>query len=254
MNLILLEQDELNNGTVTISGRRCTHIRKVLRSQPGDTVRVGVVNGMIGTGRIMQLDHKHAELEVNLDQQPPPAPRTDLILALPRPIMLKRVLSQAATLGVGHIYLVNANRVEKSFFQASLLQESAIRERFLLGLEQAMDTKMPTVSIHKRFRPFVEDKLGKITSRYAKCLVAHPETTRSLDQACKPGTNDRLLLAIGPEGGWVDFEIDKFREQGLVPFSLGPRILRVDTVVPVLLAQLVLLRDLAPNSAQTNPH
>ena len=249
MNLILLEQHETTNPTVTISGRRCIHIQKVLRCSPGDIVRVGVTNGAMGSGRIQELTREQAVLTINLDRQPPPAPQTDLILALPRPIMLKRVLAQAASLGVGHIHLIKANRVEKSFFQASLLQAEAMRDQLILGLEQAMDTRLPQVTLHTRFRPFVEDVLPTLRGQYARGLVAHPETERNLSQACQAPLSGRVLLAIGPEGGWVDFEVAKFQEQGLTPFHLGPRILRVDTVVPALLAQIDLLRS--PNLRTT---
>jgi RsmE family RNA methyltransferase len=50
-------------------------------------------------------------------------------------------------------------------------------------------------------------------------------------------------LAVGPEGGWVDFEIDKFIEQSFVPISMGgERVLRTDTAVVALLSQLMLLQ------------
>jgi len=243
MNLILVDQQELNNGIVTLTDRRCTHIHKVLRGQVGDEVRVGLVNGPIGRGRILTLEPQRVVLDLTLDNQPPPRPMTDLILALPRPIMLKRVLSQAVQMGVGRILLINANRVEKSFFSASLLKNDAMRTFLRLGLEQAMDTILTEVSIHPRFRPFVEDVLPAMTKPANLGLVAHPTAAATLPQACPPPQRgQRVLLAIGPEGGWLDFEIERFQEQGMRPFSLGPRILRVDTAVPALLAQIELLR------------
>jgi RsmE family RNA methyltransferase len=243
MNLILLDQQELDNDTVTLTDRRCTHIRKVLRNQVGDKVRVGLINGPIGRGCILALEPRQAVLTLTFDNQPPPPPLTDLILALPRPIMLKRVLSQAVQIGVGRIFLINANRVEKSFFSASLLQDDNLQNFLRLGLEQAMDTRLPEVSLHPRFLPFVEDVLPGLTYPGTTRLVAHPTATSTLPKACPPQLMERALIAIGPEGGWVDFEIDQFQEQGFRAFSLGPRILRVDTAVPALLAQIELLRS-----------
>jgi RsmE family RNA methyltransferase len=51
----------------------------------------------------------------------------------------------------------------------------------------------------------------------------------------RPG---RVALAIGPEGGWVDFELTLLAARGFVPFSLGERILRVEVAVPYALGQL----------------
>lgn len=245
MNLILLHPQELTDHHVTLTGRRADHIRKILRATIGDSVRVGMLGGLLGTGCIQEMDNNSIVLEVHLTTEPPTFPPTDLILAVPRPIMLKRVLAQAVSMGVNRIFLINANRVEKSFFSSTLIQSNAFTEPLCLGLEQAIDTKMPEISVHTRFRPFVEDFLPELLSDCPIRLLAHPEGEQTMAQAAGGLLAQRVVLAIGPEGGWVDFEVQRFKEQGFIPFSLGPRILRVDTAVPALLAQLSLLRQLA---------
>ncbi|MDA8164605.1 MAG: 16S rRNA (uracil(1498)-N(3))-methyltransferase [Desulfobacteraceae bacterium] len=245
MNLILVDPGELRpDGTVVFRGdRRCRHLNQVLGSRPGDTVRLGQVNGPLGTGRLLAISPEEAVLAATWQPDPPALPPVDLILALPRPIMLQRILAQAAAQGVGRIYLINANRVEKSFFQATLLREEAFVEHLRHGLEQAVDTRLPEVTVHPRFRPFVEDVLPGLTPVYAHLLLAHPGAAEWLPAAAPPPLSGRVLLALGPEGGWVDFEVDKFREQKLRPFSMGTRILRLETAVVALLAQLDLLRQ-----------
>lgn len=245
MNLILFHPRELTDNHVTLTGRRAEHIRKILRSTVGDSVRVGVLGGMLGTGCIREIDGHSIVLQVNLSTQPQACPPTDLILAVPRPIMLKRVLAQAASLGVDRIFLINANRVEKSFFNSTLIQNSDFSEPLLLGLEQAIDTKLPEISVHNRFRPFVEDLLPDLLTDCPIRLLAHPQGNQNIAQGASGISSQRAVLAIGPEGGWVDFELQRFKEQGFVPFTLGTRILRVDTAVPALLAQLGLLRQLS---------
>jgi RsmE family RNA methyltransferase len=248
MNLILIEPRELREGTVTLTDRRAAHIRKTLRGKEGDTIRVGIINGLTGSGLITGIAPGLVTLAIATATPPPPKTPTSLIMALPRPIMLKRVLAQAASLGVDRIFLINANRVEKSFFKASLLADDNLREYLRLGLEQAVDTVLPTISIHPRFRPFVEDQLPELSRNRPVRLVAHPGGNDALAPALFPASNSPALLAIGPEGGWGDFEIDLFRRQGFRCFSLGPRILRVDTAVPAILAQLQLLRTLVSGS------
>jgi RsmE family RNA methyltransferase len=247
MNLILLHPRELTGQHVTLTGRRAEHIHKILRARVGDTLRVGMLGGLLGTGCIREMANNTIVLEVHLTSEPPPFPPTDLILAVPRPIMLKRILSQAVSMGVSRIFLVNANRVEKSFFSSTLIQGNDFTEPLCLGLEQAIDTRLPEISVHPRFRPFVEDLLPGLLNDCPIRLLAHPEGNQTIAQAGEglsgqPG--QRAILAIGPEGGWVDFEVQHFKEQGFMAFSLGARILRVDTAVPALLAQLSLLRQL----------
>ena len=245
MNLILIANEEIaTNNRVTLRDRRSAHIINILRAQKGDTVRIGVINGPLGTGRIREITPSEVILEIDAEGPAPPAPSLDIILALPRPIMLKRILSQIAALGTGRLFLINANRVEKSFFNASLLKDNTLQHQLLHGLEQAMDTRMPQVSIHQRFRPFAEDFLPEIIDRYPCKLIAHPEAEQFLYDVRPGPAAGQTLLAIGPEGGWVDFEITKFQQLGLEPFTLGDRILRVDSAVPALIAQIHLLRDL----------
>lgn len=244
MNLILLRPEEIRSQEASFNDHRAEHLRAVLKSAPDDTVRVGIIGGLLGSATILQLDREGARLHLECRTPPPPPAAVDLILALPRPLILKRVLAQATALGVKRIMLINANRVEKSFFRSSQLAPAQITAQLELGLEQAMDTILPEVSIHPRFRPFVEDELPRLLPAYQSGLVAHPEAPQTLGQmALTPG---RRLLAVGPEGGWVDFEIERFQAQGFLPFSLGPRILRVDTAVSALLAQLELLAGLTP--------
>ena len=246
MNLLLLDRQQIRKNTAILTGRQAVHIIKTLRSKPGDRIRVGIIDGLLGSGLILDLAPGRVEIEIEIEtdagNQPPAKIPTGLILALPRPIMLRRVLAQAASLGVSRIFLINAKRVEKSFFNASQMGPEKLREALLLGLEQAMDTVLPEISVHQRFRPFVEDHLPEIAASCPISLVAHPDGEMNLEQTTFTNQTNPALIAIGPEGGWIDFEIDLLRRQGFKTFSLGPRILRVDTAVPAILAQLNLLR------------
>jgi len=253
MNLILIAAEEVNDRhAVCLRDRRATHLIEVLRVQTGDEVRVGLIDGPMGHGRVERLagpQEEHlVELTIRVSEPPPAEAAVDLILALPRPIMLKKILTQAASLGVKRIFLINANRVEKSFFSANLLRDREYDTYLLQGLEQARDTIRPEVTIHPRFRPFVEDHLPTLDSGYNLKLIAHPEAEPIAGLARRTGRTGsaagRVLLAIGPEGGWVDFEVAKFREQGFRPVGMGARILRMDTAVVALLARLALLREM----------
>lgn len=234
MNLILLHtSDFIDPHRVRFSGRRLRHLQEVHRAQIGEHFRVGLLDGLIGQGTLVQLDDDTAELEVVLDREPPSPLPVRLILALPRPKMLKRSIETIATLGVKELWLINSYRVDKSYWSTPLLQPDKLREHLLLGLEQAGDTHLPHIEIRKRFKPFVEDELPAL-AHGTRALVAHPYDA----SPCPAATAEATTLAIGPEGGFIPYEVEKLQQAGLNPIHLGPRILRVETAVPVLLSRL----------------
>lgn len=234
MNLLLLEDaDFVAADRAVLSGRRLKHLHEVHGAESGDSLRVGRLGGPMGRGTLLALDDQHAELRVELDQPPPDKLPLTLLLALPRPKMLKRVLQTVAAMGVPRLVLLNSYRVEKSFWQTPFLSPEAIREQLILGLEQARDTVLPEVSIEQRFKPFVEDRLPAIAAGTLG-LVGHPGDY----PACPRAVSEAVTLAIGPEGGWIAYEVEKLQEAGLAPVQLGQRILRVETAVPALLARL----------------
>jgi RsmE family RNA methyltransferase len=234
VNLLLLEEaDFIAADRVILRDRRLTHTQEVHRSQVGDSLRVGRIGGLMGSAELLRLDTTEAELRVTLDQPPPSKLPLTMVLALPRPKMLRRVFQTVAAMGVPRIILVNSYRVEKSFWQTPFLEPDAIREQLILGLEQARDSVLPEIIIEKRFKPFVEDRLPAITEGTLG-LVGHPGNY----PPCPRGLNEPVTLAIGPEGGWIPYEIDLLAKAGLQPVQLGERILRVETAVTALLARL----------------
>ncbi|PZW65702.1 RsmE family RNA methyltransferase [Pseudomonas sp. URMO17WK12:I1] len=234
MNLLLLEDgDFIAADRVRLSGRRLNHLNDVHRAENGDTLRVGRLGGQMGRGQLLQLDATSAELQVAFDQPPPTKLPITLLLALPRPKMLKRVLQSVSAMGVPRLVLLNSYRVEKSFWQTPFLEPEAIREQLILGLEQARDTVLPEVIIEKRFKPFVEDRLPQLAAGTLG-LTGHPGDY----PACPRAVEQSVTLAIGPEGGWIPYEVDKLAEAGLKPVQMGERILRVETAVTALLARL----------------
>ncbi len=234
MNLLLLNpSDFISENSVRLTGRALKHVLDVHRAEVGDTLRVGLINDLMGEGVITSLSKEFMELDVALSEQAPePLPLT-VLLALPRPKMLKRSLQHLATLGVKKIILLNSYRVEKSFWQSPWLSEEKINEQLVLGLEQARDTFLPEVIQEKRFKPFVEDRLPELMEG-KQGLVAHPVGGSS----CPHQVNEKVVLAIGPEGGFIPYEVEKLEEAGFDRIHLGARILRVETAVTAITSKL----------------
>ncbi|MDZ7853987.1 MAG: 16S rRNA (uracil(1498)-N(3))-methyltransferase [Halomonas sp.] len=236
MNLILLSPDDIENDRLARirDPRRLAHLREVHSAHPGDNLTLGIEGGRLGRGELLALNDEEALFDIAaLDQLPPPALPVHLVLALPRPRMLARSLEHVTALGVKHITLLNTRRVEKSYWQSPELGEEKIHRHLVLGLEQARDTRLPQVTLAKGFRPFVEDRLPALLAE-RRGLVAHP----GMPNDCPRGLDEPVLLLVGPEGGFIPWEVEQLLAAGCEGIHLGPRILRVETAVTALLARL----------------
>lgn len=234
MNLVLLfENDFVSDGVARLTGRRAEHIARVHRAGERDTLIVGAANGRIGSGTITGMTADTVEMRVALTSDPPPPLPLTLILALPRPKVLNRVIASATSLGVKDIHLINSWRVEKSYWKSPKLTDENLREQSIAGLEQARDTVFPRITLHRFFRQFVEEQAESLP-RHALRLVAHPLA----EAECPRNVNASVVLAIGPEGGFIAEEIASFERAGFQPVTVGGRILRVETAVAALIARL----------------
>jgi RsmE family RNA methyltransferase len=234
MNLLLFTAaDRSGQDRICLRGQRLQHLRRVLGATAGDLIRLGEIDGPTGTGRILEIDADRALLQLELDSAPPAKLPLRLVLALPRPKMLRRILRAAAELGVAELHLINSYRVEKSYWQTPALAAGSVRGYLLQGLEQARDTVLPPVHCHRLFKPFVEDTLPKLIERRLALLAQPGEFP-----PCPRGIERPALLVIGPEGGFIPYEVDKLRAAGCAAVSLGPRILRVENALTALVGRL----------------
>jgi 16S rRNA (uracil1498-N3)-methyltransferase len=235
VNLLLVEPGELfRDGTVTLSDGRARHLLGVLNVGRGQTIRMGLVDGGLGTGRVTTIEGDRVTLACEFGQAPP-RPAVDLLLALPRPKVLHRLWAQFAALGVGQIMLTNAEKVERHYFDTHVLEPSEYRPLLIEGLQQARDTRVPIVTVHRRFRVLVEDDLDALAGDSHR-IVADPGGTTSVTAAVRDSGASRVLLAVGPERGWNRFELDLLGAHGFATVGLGPRTLRSDTACIALLA------------------
>ncbi|RLA46729.1 MAG: 16S rRNA (uracil(1498)-N(3))-methyltransferase [Gammaproteobacteria bacterium] len=234
MNLLLFtDSDRLGENRITVQDHRLQHLLQVHRAKVGDQVRVGELGGLMGEGHILELSDKRAVLALALSLHPPAKLPLSLIIALPRPKMLRRILRSMAEFGAAELHLINSYRVEKSYWQTPVLQAATIHEYLLQGLAQSRDTMLPQIHCHPRFKPFVEDLLPAMTED--RCaLLAHPGDY----PPCPREVRGETVVVIGPEGGFIPYEVEKLQEAGCEAVSLGPRILRVENALTSLLGRL----------------
>ncbi len=233
MNLLLLPRGSVDaDGRAHVVGDAVAHVRRVLGKGVGDDLKVGEREGRIGRAVIESLDDHGLRLRCTLDADPPPKLPVTLVLALPRPPVLRRVLQHATTMGVGRIVLCNAARVEKSYWGSPALLPDEIDAQLRLGLEQGRDTVAPSIEQRPRLRPFVEDELAHAAIPRRWLADGDGRTPVPCD------VREPSIVAIGPEGGWVDFERELFAAAGFTAVTLGVRPLRVETAVVAVLARL----------------
>ncbi len=234
MNLVLLlPEDLVSADRARLTGRRLQHVRQIHRAAVGDELAVGLLGGRMGRGRVLRLEDEALELALVLDQEPPPKLPLTLVIGVPRPKVLNRVVVAASSLGAARLVLVNAWKVEKAYWSSPRMQPENLREQLLLGLEQAKDTVLSELRLARLFRPFVEDELPELLGG-GTGLLAHPGT----GEAAPKTLVAPVTLAIGPEGGWIEAEVQSLLKAGLHPLDLGPRILRTETALAALVGRL----------------
>ena len=235
MNLLLLnETDFFAPGLVKLSDRRFLQLRDVIGLAAEKSFRAGVVGGQVGTAQVVEFDADSVTLSVALEQEPPPDNGITLVCALPRPQTFHKVLHCALTMGVKTIYFIHSRKVEKSYWDASVLAPEAVDKEIRLALEQCGDTIYPQIEYRKRFKPFVEDELPQLIQEVDGAFFGHPRATAKVPSL--PGK--RLVLVVGPEGGFNEFENNLLASVGVTPVTLGSRVLRTEFALAALLAKL----------------
>ena len=237
---MLFETDRIESEVFSVDDSRSVHLRNVLKVKPGDEISIGLLNGGLGTAKIQTVNESSVRLEASFHTEAPSHPETTLILAMPRPKVLRRILPELVALGLSRIVLLRSWRVEKSYLESDVIEPEVYRPLIHHGLMQGKYTREPEFLFEPRFRPFVEDRLCDLAGDSVR-LFAHPDSSHSMASVSLASTRE-VTLAIGPEGGWIDYEIEAFQNQGFQSIRLGERILKVETACAVLMGQLELLR------------
>ena len=233
MNIVLLEAEQTQSEFWKIeSPRQLQHLSQHVQLNAGDTLKVGIRNGQRYLTEVVTISEQHILLRpIQVEAVPAKLP-VHLILALPRPKVLRRIIMDAVTLGVQRISLIHSYRVDKSYWQSPFLQQ--LDDYVTLGLEQAGDTISPEIQMYKRFKPFVEDVLPTFISDQKPAYVAHPYAEQQMPHAIQHS----CCLIVGPECGFIPYEVDLLKKNGCQARRLGNRILRTETAVSHILGRL----------------
>jgi RsmE family RNA methyltransferase len=271
LNRFLFDQSEVDDDntdasehlTVTLpkNDYRTVHAFQTLGLQNGDTVRAGLVScdehdGLVTDKAVVEWvsegkKNKHKPpglLRLSLSNLESPAfhkqEKVSLILALPRPLQLGRILPMVAQLGVDQLVLTESRKVPKDYFGSHLFRRPEELRRCLVeGLCQAGDVKLPQLHVVRHLSRFLEQDLNILfpEKEYAR-VIAHPQRDSSIAEVRMrdvsfPSKPSRIVIAVGPEGGWLEpDELERFQSHGFTQITLGSRTLRSDVAVVSLLS------------------
>lgn len=233
MNIVLLDPRQTQAALWSITSKRqLEHLQQHVKIQVGDTLKVGIRGGKRYCCEVISVAEQAIQLKALYEENVPKKLPVTLIVAMPRPKVLRRLIMDSVTLGVEKIILLHSYRVDKSYWQSPFLQQ--LEQYITLGLEQAGDTIAPEIEIYKRFKPFVEDVLPTFISDQKPAYVAHPYAEQQMPHAIQHS----CCLIVGPEGGFIPYEVDLLKKNGCQARRLGNRILRTETAVSHILGRL----------------
>jgi 16S rRNA (uracil1498-N3)-methyltransferase len=259
MNRLLLARSELvpqssASCVSTISGRQAEHLRKVIKPVIGTSLRAGIVNGPKGMATVVGISDAGYQVEFRVDAVDCVGPEetvldavasapwnVHMIIAMPRPKVLSRVLESLASFGVARISLTNSWRVDKSYLDSARLGSAEIAASLQLGAEQGGHCYLPRITVNQRFMSMIES-FAELGAADSVRLLAHPNATRGIEDVVAANPAVATHVAIGPEGGWIDREVTTFEQQGFVRTRIVEQILRVEPAIAAVLGQLALVQ------------
>ena len=228
MNIILFEPGEAGS-PLPIRDPRAVHILRVLGRREGDRFDAGIVNGPAGKGLLVKVGARALEILLEANRPPAPADPVHLLLAVPRPQTARKILNEAASMGVASMRFFNPEKGERSYASSTLWSGGEWRRHLVEGAAQAFDTRIPELTMHAS----LGEAIGAVPAGCAGIALDNYEAAARLGA----GHAERpIALAFGAERGWSSAERALLRESGFGIAHLGPRVLRMETAVVAALA------------------
>lgn len=226
MNLIIVDH-KAQRYVFSRGDERHTHIRRVLRANVGDALRIGVLDGPEGVATITELTAAGTVVTASWTTPKRPSLPVHVLLGHPRPPVLQRLWRDLSAMRVASIRVFSGVLGERSYLDSSIWSglEGKIRE----GLSQGRHTARPLVTAYDDLEK-IFDEIQPVRYGYYGSLEDAPSVSyqRMLDHVGTQGPSD-VYVAIGPERGFAEKEVSLLAQQGFTGVSLGDAILRTET-------------------------
>ena len=237
------DPSDIRDHDIYIRGTDCNHIRNVLRMKKGDTLSVS--DGISDREYRVHIediseDEIHCRLDFVKEADTELPVKVYLFQCLPKSDKMELVIQKAVELGVHEIIPVASKRcVVKLDGKRAASKTGRWQSISEAAAKQCRRHTVPEVKDVMSF----DEALAYAGIRDRKLIPyelaeGFSETVKQLE-SMKSG--EELAVFIGPEGGFEEEEIERAKEAGVIPVSLGRRILRTETAAMVLLSWLVYL-------------
>lgn len=233
MNTFYAPPSQINNEFVELHDQEAIHASKVMRAQEGDELVVVDGKGRRYQGPIRKITKKTVQVEIKNEQKIPVA---DPALILGMGIIKKRdrlefAVEKAVELGASRICLFRSEHTIKENVRMDRLESKA-----LSAMKQSLRAWLPEISLFHSFEALLDSFPD------AKYLAAHEKVEADDRKIITPraGAGEKLLLLVGPEGGFSSDEIAILRQKDVRLVSLGPNRLRTETAAIAFLSQFLL--------------
>jgi 16S rRNA (uracil1498-N3)-methyltransferase len=233
MNLLLFNEP-FETCRIPFVSERGKHLRDVLKVTSGASLYVGFVDGARALCQVEEVTEIDLLLRVQRVDPSPSLLPLALCVALPRPHSARKLLYDAAMMGVGELVFFSGERCDASYRNSRLWQTDEWRQRIYSGLEQSFCTIAPIV----RHFDHLNDVLEFFMARNIAALDNYEASAELSDWllAQRPQRVSSWTLLIGPERGFTAAERSLMRAQEIPLLHLGPRVLRVETAAVVATA------------------
>lgn len=249
MNICLFTSEEIKK-QIPAHDERTDHILKVLHKREGDTFDAGIIGGKAGTAQITHIGAKGApdegQIAFTFMEESAGKPLYPLILVIgfPRPIQLRRLLRDAAGLGVCEVHLTGTELGEKSYMKSTLVEKGAAYQMLLDGTAQAAGTHVPELFLHETLHDCLACLAHNADQNALRIaldnenppvslhnfLESHNKADTFHNGACAEHASARTVIAaIGSERGWSDKERGVLESAEFTRCGMGVRILRTET-------------------------
>ncbi len=215
--------DEVSGDRAALLGEHADHLVRVLRARVGQEFDIATGQG-VRRGRITSVSDGRVDFDLGEEVSATEMSEITLLLAIYKFDRMEWAIEKCTELGVSRIVPVIARRTDSRLAAASTKRGERWQRVALQASEQSRRSAPPEISA-----PIKLAEALKIAAA-SRIVLGESEHRTLLRDALQPdAVNGGIVLAVGPEGGWTEDELQSFQQAGWIFASLGNTILRAET-------------------------
>jgi len=237
--------DEVSSNHAAVTGAHAEHLVRVLRARVGQEFDI-VAEGVVRRGCIVKITDTRVDFGLGEEIKTKATVNLTLLMAVIKFDLMEWAIEKCTELGVAEVVPIITRRTDSRLTSAAAKRVERWRRIAVQASEQSR--RVATAGISE---PVKLQDAAKLPGDL-KIVLAETEEQRALADAVETGNPDsNILLAIGPEGGWTENELQMFNENGWKAASLGPTILRAETAAMAAVAVTMSLLNQSPQRSSS---